>query len=187
MHLKLEPPDPPLSDGVVTLRIPDPERDAPSLRLFDDPEIIEYILGGPPSPLDAAEAFAEQLRWWNEGTNAMFSIDAAGHDERVGFSRVMLGLVNPFGFAEIGYVLFAPGRGRGYASRTVRLLATWIFDDLGIGRIQARTRADNIASQRVLERTGFHREGLARGGHVLPVSGERIDTVMWSLLPGELR
>jgi ribosomal-protein-alanine N-acetyltransferase len=61
------------------------------------------------------------------------------------------------------------------------------FNDLGIGRIQARTHPDNVASQAVLERVGFQREGLARSAHVLPVSGERIDCIMWSLLPGELR
>jgi hypothetical protein len=38
----------------------------------------------------------------------------------------------------------------------------------------------------VLERVGFRREGVARAGHVLPVSGKRIDTVMWSRLPGEV-
>jgi RimJ/RimL family protein N-acetyltransferase len=66
------------------------------------------------------------------------------------------------------------------------VLAQWTFDDLQIGRLQAGTSVGNGASQRVLKRVGFQREGLARAAHVLPVSGERIDCVMWSLLPGEL-
>ena len=183
----LQPPEPPLTDGVVTLRVPDEGRDAASLRHFADPEIVRWILGGPARPEDLAAVFAQQREWWRAGTDAAFSIEAAGHDERVGVVRVMFGLLDPFGFAEIGYILFPPGRGRGYATSAVRLVAHWVFDDLGIGRLQARVTPANVASQRVLERVGFQREGLARSAHVLPVSRERIDCVMWSLLPGETR
>lgn len=42
-----------------------------------------------------------------------------------------------------------------------------------------------VGYKRLLERVGFHREGVARAAHVLPVSRERIDCVMWSLLPGD--
>ena len=185
MPFDLRPPDPPLSDGVVTLRVPDPGRDAASLRHFDDPEIMRWILGGPPQIADPAAVIAQQLDWWQNGSDAIFSVDAQGHDERVGLTRVMFGLVEPFGFAEVGYIFFPHGRGQGYATRTVGLVAAWVFE-LGVGRLQARTSLDNAASERVLERVGFQREGVARSGFVLPVSGERVDTTMWSLLPGDL-
>lgn len=187
MFPALRPPEPPLSDGVVTLRIPDAARDAATLAHMSDSEIVRRTLGAPPSDADPHEVFAGQLDRWRRGTDAFFSIDAVGHDERVGFARVMFGLYDPFRFAEIGYILFPAGRGQGYATRTVRLVARWLFEDLGVGRLQARTHAENVASQRVLERVGFQREGVARAGHVLPVSGEHIDTIMWSLLPGDTR
>jgi RimJ/RimL family protein N-acetyltransferase len=186
-RLTLTPPDPPLSDGVVTLRLPDAERDTPTLPVIaGDPEIQQRVLGGVPPPYDPDVVFRDQLGRWEKGTDAFFSVDADGHDQRVGVTRVLFGLVDPFDFAEVGYFLLPDGRGRGYATRTVRLVARWVFDDLGIGRLQARTEPSNDASARVLERVGFRREGVARGGHVLPVSRERIDTVMWSLLPGDL-
>lgn len=184
MAPKLQPPEPPLGDGVVTLRVPDPERDAASLRHFADPEIVRWILGGPPEIADPARAIAERESW--QGSSAVFSVDAEGHAERVGLIRVMFGLHEPFGFAEIGYIFFPPGRGYGYATRAVRLAARWAFEQ-GVGRLQARTSLGNVASERVLERAGFRREGVARSGFVLPVSGEWVDTTMWSLLPGELR
>jgi RimJ/RimL family protein N-acetyltransferase len=185
----LEPPDPPLTDGVITLRLPDPTRDALTVPLISgDPEIRRWILGGAPTaPTDPEALFDDQLERWRRGSDAIFSIDVVGQEQRVGVARVLFGLVDPFGFAEVGYFLLPAGRGRGYATRTVSLLARWVFDDLHIGRLQARTHGENIASQRVLERVGFQREGVARSGHVLPVSGERIDTVIWSLLPGELQ
>jgi RimJ/RimL family protein N-acetyltransferase len=148
---------------------------------------VRWLLGGPPQPPEPRSAFAQQLGWWRAGTNAAFSIDAEGHDERVGVVRVMFGLAEPFGFAEIGYILFPDGRSRGYATRTVQLVADWVLGDLGLGRLQARTSVGNVASERVLERVGFRREGLARSGFVLPVSREWVDTTMWSLLPGDVR
>ena len=181
----LQPPDPPLSDGVVTLRVPDPGRDAASLRHFDDPAIVRWILGGPPRIPDPAAAIAQREAWEGDSV-AVFSVDAEGHDERVGLVRAMFGLVEPFGFAEIGYIFFPDGRGQGYATRAVRLVTGWIFG-LGVGRVQARTSLDNVGSERVLERAGFRREGIARSGFVLPVSGEWVDTTMWSLLPDDLR
>jgi RimJ/RimL family protein N-acetyltransferase len=113
------------------------------------------------------------------GTNAVFSIDAVGQAERVGVIRVLFGLVDPFGFAEVGYIMERHRRGHGYATRAARLVAHCVLDGLKIGRLQARTHTDNAASQLVLERVGFQREGLARSAHVLPVSGARIDCVMW--------
>ena len=62
------------------------------------------------------------------------------------------GSVDPFGFAESGDILFPDGRGRGYATRTVRLVAEWVLGDLGLGRLQARASKGNVASERVLER-----------------------------------
>ena len=67
------------------------------------------------------------------------------------------------------------------------LVAGWVFDMLGAGRLQARTSLGNVASEHVLERCGFTCEGVARAGFVLPVSREWVDTTMWSLLPGEAR
>src|SRR6185312_15016375 len=92
----LLPPDPPLSDGVVTLRVPDAERDTESIARFEeDPEIRRWIFGGTPDPADPHDIFAKIQQRWDRGTDAIFSIDGAGHDGRVGIARLMLGLVDP--------------------------------------------------------------------------------------------
>lgn len=182
----LAPPDPPLSDGVVTLRLPEVERDAQTaIAISEDPEIQRWILGGRPARTDPQKVIEGQLERWRNRTDAIFSIDAVGHEQRVGMLRVLFGLVDPFGFAELGYALLPEGRGRGYATRAVRLAADWVFDELGVGRLQARTSLRNTASERVLERAGFQPEGTARAGWVFPVTGEREDVTMWSLLPSD--
>jgi RimJ/RimL family protein N-acetyltransferase len=83
---------------------------------------------------------------------------------------------------EIGYWLFAEGRGRGIATRVARALARHAFD-VGLQRVEAVVRPDNLPSVRVLERAGFTREGLMRS--LLPHDGGRADAFIYSLLPGE--
>jgi RimJ/RimL family protein N-acetyltransferase len=89
------------------------------------------------------------------------------------------------GSAALGYWLAPRARGRGVASCAVRLLAQWGFTKLGLARIELTCGPDNEASQRVAGRCGFVHEGVMRS-HT-PFKGARRDTVIFSLLPGELR
>jgi RimJ/RimL family protein N-acetyltransferase len=87
--------------------------------------------------------------------------------------------------AAVGYWLAAHGRGRGVATHATRLLARWGFEHLGLERIELTCAPDNLASQRVAERCGFTREGVLRSH--MGFKGGRRDTVVYSLLPDELR
>ena len=83
---------------------------------------------------------------------------------------------------ELGYWLFPHARGRGVATRTARMLAEYAFS-LGIQRVEGYVNVGNDASDRVLERAGFTREGVIRS---LPrPDGTRVDKTLYSLLPGE--
>ena len=62
---------------------------------------------------------------------------------------------------EVGYWLMADARGRGVATRCVRAAAEHAFAN-GIDRVEAHVRVGNAASERVLERAGFRREGVKR-------------------------
>jgi RimJ/RimL family protein N-acetyltransferase len=89
------------------------------------------------------------------------------------------------GRAATGYWLAPQGRGRGVVSSAVRLLAQWGFTELGLSRIELTCAPDNWASQRVAARCGFVREGVLRSHQVF--KGGRRDTMLFSLLPCELR
>jgi RimJ/RimL family protein N-acetyltransferase len=71
------------------------------------------------------------------------------------------------------------------ATHAVRLISRWAFNDLHVARLELTYGPDNRASQRVAERVGFAHEGVLRS-HI-PFKGARRDTVISSLLPGELR
>lgn len=64
--------------------------------------------------------------------------------------------------AELGYWITPDEQGNGYATEAADLCLTHAFDQLGLHKVWARTNEDNEASQRVLEKLGFQREGVLR-------------------------
>ena len=62
----------------------------------------------------------------------------------------------------IGYWVDRPRNSQGLATAAVREILSYAFDDLELHRIEAATLVDNLPSQRVLEKNGFERIGLAR-------------------------
>jgi RimJ/RimL family protein N-acetyltransferase len=80
---------------------------------------------------------------------------------------------------EIGYWLFVSARGRGIATRSVRQMTEHAAAN-GIWRVEAHVRVGNDASERVLARIGFEREGIKR--KYLRHGNERVDATLFSLL-----
>ena len=64
--------------------------------------------------------------------------------------------------AEIGYLLLTEFWSKGIMTEACRQICDVAFDELDILRITGLVNAPNIASQRVLEKNGFIREGLQR-------------------------
>ena len=81
---------------------------------------------------------------------------------------------------ELGYWVAREARGRGIASRAVRLLTTWIFEALPIGRVEICAEPENTGSRRAAERAGFTFEGVLRS-YILN-KGRRRDMAMYSRL-----
>lgn len=86
----------------------------------------------------------------------------------------------------IGYWCASDTRGRGITTRALRDLCRYALSELGLERLELITDSENLASQRVAAKVGFRREGLLRS-YLRHPDGHRRDSVMFSLLPGELR
>ena len=80
----------------------------------------------------------------------------------------------------IGYRLLPEERNRGYGTEAIQLIVDYLFLSQPTGRIQAETNPRNIASQRVLEKAGFQREGLVRRS--VFIRGKWEDGVLYSIL-----
>ena len=62
----------------------------------------------------------------------------------------------------IGYWVDQHRNGRGLATRAVAEIVAYAFGEVALHRVEAATLVDNVPSQRVLEKNGFDRIGLAR-------------------------
>jgi RimJ/RimL family protein N-acetyltransferase len=169
-----------LSDGVVTLRpfrLDDAGAVAAACR---DPDIPRFThVPDNYTESDAREFIAGTMRPDREERS--FAI-VATDDERF-LGAVGFRVPHP-GTGEVGYWLAPGARGRGAATRAVRLLCEWAFGELGLVRVQLLTHPENAPSQRLAERLGFRREGVLRAW--ADMKEGRADLVMYSLLPGEL-
>jgi RimJ/RimL family protein N-acetyltransferase len=83
----------------------------------------------------------------------------------------------------IGYALLPSERGKGYGSEAVKIIVDYLFLSKNIVRIQAETHPENKASQRILEKAGFKKEGTIRRSFFS--RGVWRDTAMLSVLREE--
>ncbi len=84
---------------------------------------------------------------------------------------------------EIGFALLPTERGKGYCTEAVQLMVDFLFLSRNSARIQAATHIGNVASQNVLERSGFKREGILR--KAVQHRGEWVDYIIFSILREE--
>lgn len=64
------------------------------------------------------------------------------------------------GVVEIGYGTNSEYQGQGLMTEAVSAVAKWAIKQKGVVAIEAETEADNVASQRVLEKSGFVPNGI---------------------------
>ncbi len=171
----LRHPDPPLSDGVITLRAKGRDDVDALVAICQDPEISRWTRV--PSPYTRADAqgwiAASELDRQVEHALDWLVVDAQGE---VVASIAVQNIRADEGVGEIGYWVAAPARGRGIATRAVRLATEWALRDLGLETLELLTHEDNLASQRVARAAGFTEtgetdvppsEGLAPGRYVV--------------------
>ena len=83
-------------------------------------------------------------------------------DEAVGGVGFLVGRDIARMSAEMGYWLSEEFWGRGIATRAVSAMSEWAFDNYKLARVFAMAFAHNTGSIRVLEKSGFVREGVMR-------------------------
>lgn len=157
---------PTLTDGDLVLR-PWSAADAEPTRLLHD-DATAYWFGLPrvtPSPeQQLAWIRTTHDEWSNDRSKVTFLVETGG--EPVGSVDVRR---RAPGVGVLSWMTYEPHRGRGIASRAVRLLVEWAFSPAGLGlrRVEAEVNPLNTASARTALRSGLRREGLLRGNTTL--------------------
>jgi len=100
---------------------------------------------------------------------------------RIGEIRHFLDL--PHQLMELACWLVPSERKKGYATEATQLMVDYLFLSKEVARIQAIVEVRNMASQRVLEKAGFQREGTMRDESF--ERGEWRDYYLYSILRRE--
>ncbi len=86
----------------------------------------------------------------------------------------------------IGYRLNDKFWGKGIATKTVRAMTDYLFNIIGINRIQAFVMPENVKSQNVLLRNDYVKEGTVRQGYIWKGKGV-VDLMLFSRLKSDNR
>lgn len=151
------PIEPVCSDGVVALRVWDPDDAQWYAESVQDPDIQRFTSDPPTLTADdvrraiIALRSAEPLGDGSLPDVGLLICDAITGDRlgNIAFAGRQ---------AELSYWVAAPARGRGVATRALRLLGDYAFDVLHADELRLWTHADNVGSGAVAERAGFVRE-----------------------------
>ena len=149
--------------------------------LANNEKISRNLRDGFPNPYTVADAENFLAKFTNQDPLTFFGIEYNG--EYVGnISLVPCEDIYRMS-AEIGYFIGEPYWNKGIVTTAVNLITGYGFNQLGIVRIQTGIFEYNTASQRVLEKCGFVKEGVFRKS--VYKQGKLWDEVRYAMLkPG---
>jgi [ribosomal protein S5]-alanine N-acetyltransferase len=120
-------------------------------------------------------------RAWR-GTSLPFAIRVEGRlAGQVTLDNIVRGALRS---GYLGYWIDRSVAGRGMASLAVALVCDHAFGAVGLHRVEADIRPENLPSRRLVERLGFRQEGLLR--RYLDIDGDWRDHISYALLAEDL-
>lgn len=135
--------------------------DAPSIaRYADNPKIAEKLRNVFPHPYSLADAehYIRSCIEADESRQLSRAIIVDSH--AAGSIAAVLGNDVYCKSVELGYWLAEPYWGQGIMTQVIRRTCADVFNRYDVVRIYAEPFAHNAASRRVLEKAGFHLEGV---------------------------
>ena len=146
-----------------------------ALEMFTDPEVVKYVC----DVMTEAEIRQEMSNSTKRGGNGSIGIWCIA-DRRTGeklgdtyllpmpidkddtdFSLVVMGQM-PDAEIEIGFFLKRSAWGRGYATEACKRLLQFAFQEVSLNEVVASVDEDNVASKKVLEKSGLLDRGRMR-------------------------
>src|SRR5262245_57199965 len=154
--------------------------DADALHAYLRDPVVTELTSYPAVSVPMVEAMIERsVSRWAAGELSRWAVALQHDDQLVGtcgfneHSRVHR-------WAELAFDLAPAHWGKGLMRQAVTAVLQWAFRQDEVDRVQALVRVDNRRSERLLERSGFVREGCLRSYRVC--RGQRHDFYIYGLL-----
>jgi [ribosomal protein S5]-alanine N-acetyltransferase len=134
---------------------------APELMtLLSDPRVAKPLFASaePPSEAEMVENLGAKVAHWERFDFGLWLLRDRVTGEMLGRGGLQHTFVGGCDEVEIGWAILPARWGQGLATEMARAAAGVAFDDLRLGELVAFTLPENIASRRVMEKTGFNYE-----------------------------
>ena len=112
-----------------------------------------------------------------------FGIFLSKTDELIGNVAISHISRGPAQSCMIGYTLDEQQNGKGYMTEAVKMAVAYGFETLKLHRIEAGVMPHNTPSIKVLEKAGFHKEGIAKEN--VQISGKWQDHLILAIINQE--
>ena len=145
------------------------------------PEVCRYTDWGPNAPADTSAFLAQATKEAQETHRQGFSLAVVRKDDRrlIGSCAVWQESA-AHARGALGFVFHPDVWRQGFATEVAPLLLGLGFGHLGLERIEATCRPDNIGSAKALEGAGLVQEGLLR--KYVIIRGQRRDSLIFAAL-----
>jgi RimJ/RimL family protein N-acetyltransferase len=175
-----KPQDPPSIDLDGARLRPLRRADADALYAYLRDPVVTELTSYPDPSLPLAEAIIERsLSRWAAGELSKWGV-VLDHDDQIvgtcGFNEWS----QVHRWAEVAFDLAHAHWGKGLMSQAVAAVLGWAYQQDKVNRVHAFVRVDNRRSERLLERSGFVREGCLRSYRVC--RGQPRDFYIYGLL-----
>jgi len=159
--------------------------DAASLFAMLTTEEVARFISPPPSTVEGFERFiAWTLRQRAAGTYVCFAVTLQGFDTAIGILQVRE--TEPgFSTAEWGFAIGSPFWGTGVFEESAELVLGFVFDTIGVHRLEARAAVRNGRGNGALVKIGAVHEGVLRKSFLR--NGEYLDQVLYTIVEDDWR
>jgi RimJ/RimL family protein N-acetyltransferase len=160
------------------------EGDAAALyAIFSDPAVTRYWSSPAWADMEQAhDSIKEAMVAYADGSGLRLGIVLHATGELIGYIN-LYAIYHANRRCDIGYALAQAHWGKGYLAEAMQAMLEHAFGPMDLNRIEADIDPRNTASEKLLERMGFQKEGYMRERWI--VNGEVCDTAFYGLLRSE--
>jgi len=159
--------------------------DAPSLFAMLSADEVARFISPPPTTVEGYERF---IHWTHRqrqaGTYACFAVTLRGSDQAIGIFQLRQSEPD-FRTAEWGFAIGSAFWGTGVFQEGARLMLDFVFDTVGVYRLEARAAVTNGRGNGALRKLGAVREAILRRSFVR--NGLPVDQALYAILEDEWR
>lgn len=149
-----------------------------------DGDVTKYLAWNPHDNIDASAAYiAFCINEYEKDETFQWGIELKENNSLIGTISVVE-LKTNIDSAAIGYCISKKEWNKGIVTESLAAVVKFLFNEVGVNRVEAYHVVENRASGRVMEKCGMKYEGIKRDG-LRAASGNLVDLAVYAILKAD--